>query len=148
MSQLLSNHTVTLRPLEPTDLDTLYRWENDTALWMVSDTAAPYSREALWHYLKEYTGDTQELAPGSGRGGQRPWVPSAVGHACSLPVLLWPHRHGPDSNTVHAGSPPWTVTSAFVCLSGLPGTGRWVLSSCRPDPESLPWGPGLDTGVV
>lgn len=57
MSQLLSNETVTLRALEPTDLDTLYRWENDTALWTVSDTAAPYSREALWHYLQQYTGD-------------------------------------------------------------------------------------------
>ena len=57
MSQLLSNDTVTLRALEPTDLDTLYRWENDTALWAVSDTIAPYSREALWNYLEQYTGD-------------------------------------------------------------------------------------------
>jgi len=57
MKQLLSNHTVTLRPLEPTDLDTLYRWENDTTLWAVSDTVAPYSREALWQYLQQYTGD-------------------------------------------------------------------------------------------
>lgn len=57
MSQLLSNDQITLRALEPTDLDTLYRWENDTALWAVSDTVAPYSREALWHYLEGYTGD-------------------------------------------------------------------------------------------
>ena len=57
MSQLFSNDLVTLRALEPTDLDTLYRWENDTALWAVSDTIAPYSREALWHYLEQYTGD-------------------------------------------------------------------------------------------
>lgn len=57
MSQLLSNKQITLRALEPTDLDTLYRWENDTALWAVSDTTAPYSREALWHYLEGYTGD-------------------------------------------------------------------------------------------
>lgn len=57
MSQLLSNDTLTLRALEPTDLDMLYRWENDTALWTVSDTIAPYSREALWHYLENYTGD-------------------------------------------------------------------------------------------
>ena len=57
MKRLLSNETVTLRALEPTDLDTLYRWENDTTLWAVSDTVAPYSREALWHYLQEYTGD-------------------------------------------------------------------------------------------
>jgi diamine N-acetyltransferase len=57
MTQLLNDNTIALRALEPTDLDTLYRWENDTALWVVSDTVAPYSREALWHYLKEYTGD-------------------------------------------------------------------------------------------
>ena len=31
MSHLLSNGTVTLRALEPTDLEALYRWENDTA---------------------------------------------------------------------------------------------------------------------
>ena len=57
MKQLLSNDIVALRALEPTDLDTLYRWENDTALWSVSDTIAPYSRETLWHYLENYTGD-------------------------------------------------------------------------------------------
>ena len=57
MSQLLSNEQITLRALEPTDLDTLYRWENDTTLWAVSATAAPYSRETLWHYLEGYTGD-------------------------------------------------------------------------------------------
>ena len=57
MSQLLRNDIVTLRALEPTDLDVLYRWENDTALWAVSDTIAPYSREALWSYLQQYTGD-------------------------------------------------------------------------------------------
>ena len=51
MSQLLSNDTITLRALEPTDLDMLYQWENDTALWVVSDTIATYSRKALWQYL-------------------------------------------------------------------------------------------------
>lgn len=57
MRQLLSNDILALRALEPTDLDTLYRWENDTALWSVSDTIAPYSRKALWDYLENYTGD-------------------------------------------------------------------------------------------
>lgn len=57
MSQMLKNDIVTLRALEPTDLDTLFQWENDTALWGVSDTVAPYSREALWNYLQQYTGD-------------------------------------------------------------------------------------------
>ena len=53
----MSNDVISLRPLEPTDLDTLYRWENDSALWVVSDTVAPYSRAALWQYLENYTGD-------------------------------------------------------------------------------------------
>ena len=57
MSQLFKNDTVTLRPLEPTDLDVLYRWENNSALWAASDTPAPYSRKALWDYLEGYTGD-------------------------------------------------------------------------------------------
>lgn len=57
MSDLLRNHIIALRALEPTDLETLYSWENDTRLWTVSDTIAPYSREALWRYLEDYTGD-------------------------------------------------------------------------------------------
>lgn len=51
-TQLLANDTLALRALEPTDLDTLYRWENDTSLWDASATAAPYSRQALWQYLQ------------------------------------------------------------------------------------------------
>lgn len=57
MGQLMKNDIIELRPLEPTDLDTLYNWENDSALWVVSDTVAPYSRAALWQYLENYTGD-------------------------------------------------------------------------------------------
>ena len=57
MGQLMKNDTIELRPLEPTDLDTLYYWENDSTLWIVSDTVAPYSRAALWQYLENYTGD-------------------------------------------------------------------------------------------
>lgn len=57
MSQILKNDTISLRALEPTDLDIMYQWENDTLLWIVSDTVAPYSRETLWQYLQTYTGD-------------------------------------------------------------------------------------------
>lgn len=49
--------SVALRALEPTDLDLLYRWENDANLWAASDTIAPYSRQLLWQYLENYTGD-------------------------------------------------------------------------------------------
>ena len=57
MNQLIKNDVIALRPLEPTDLDTLYNWENDSTLWAVSDTVAPYSRASLWQYLENYTGD-------------------------------------------------------------------------------------------
>ncbi|MCQ2289510.1 MAG: GNAT family N-acetyltransferase [Muribaculaceae bacterium] len=54
---MMHNSTIALRPLEPTDLDVLYKWENDAALWAVSDTVAPYSRRVLWEYLENNTND-------------------------------------------------------------------------------------------
>ena len=53
----MHNDTLRLRALEPTDLDLLYTWENDATVWAASDTAAPYSRQVLWQYLENYTGD-------------------------------------------------------------------------------------------
>ena len=53
----LNNEVVALRALEPTDLDALYRWENDPRVWTASGTLTPYSRQMLWKYLEEYTGD-------------------------------------------------------------------------------------------
>ncbi len=53
----LCNGRVVLRALEPTDLDLLYRWENDPRVWTASGTLTPYSRQMLWKYLEEYTGD-------------------------------------------------------------------------------------------
>ena len=54
---LLADGVVKLRALEPTDLDLLYEWENDTRLWAVGSTLAPFSRAALWKFLQESTGD-------------------------------------------------------------------------------------------
>ena len=54
---MLKSDKLKLRAVEPEDLDLMYLIENDTTLWAVSDTAAPYSRETLWHYLEGYTGD-------------------------------------------------------------------------------------------
>jgi diamine N-acetyltransferase len=42
---------VRLRALEPTDIELLYGWENDTRLWEVSDTIAPFSREILRQFI-------------------------------------------------------------------------------------------------
>ena len=48
---LLQNSHITLRALEPEDLEVLYRWENDAALWFTGNTVAPYSRYDLKQYI-------------------------------------------------------------------------------------------------
>lgn len=52
-----STGKIYLRALEPHDLDALYRWENDTALWQVGTTIAPFSRKQLYDYIAEYSND-------------------------------------------------------------------------------------------
>lgn len=50
-----------LRALEPEDLDFLFRLENDTTLWEVSETTAPYSRALLQEYLNQQHRDLWEV---------------------------------------------------------------------------------------
>ena len=42
-----------LRALEPQDIDVMYGWENDTDLWRVSGTMAPFSRHSLMRFIEE-----------------------------------------------------------------------------------------------
>lgn len=53
MELKLNNDKVSLRALEPGDLDFLYRVENDPDIWEVSSTLAPYSRFVLKQYLDQ-----------------------------------------------------------------------------------------------
>ncbi|WP_046246618.1 GNAT family N-acetyltransferase [Hymenobacter terrenus] len=48
---------MTLRALEPDDLEFLYALENDPDIWGVSDTLAPVSRHALREYLAHANAD-------------------------------------------------------------------------------------------
>lgn len=48
---------VTLRPMEPEDLDFLYSIENDASLWEVGNTNVPYSRYALHDYIANNSND-------------------------------------------------------------------------------------------
>ncbi|MCQ2289771.1 MAG: GNAT family N-acetyltransferase [Muribaculaceae bacterium] len=57
MADLLCNDKITLRAMEPADIDLIYEWENATELWTVSDTVAPYSREALMLYIANCAND-------------------------------------------------------------------------------------------
>jgi diamine N-acetyltransferase len=48
---LLENENIKLRAPEPEDLDIFYRWENDTELWPLGCTIAPYSHYDLKQYI-------------------------------------------------------------------------------------------------
>lgn len=48
----LQNEKVRLRPLEPEDIELLYRWENDPEIWEVSHTQIPYSKYILALYIQ------------------------------------------------------------------------------------------------
>jgi diamine N-acetyltransferase len=51
--QTLKGEKLYLRALEPSDIDEVYQWENDTSIWHLSNTIAPYSRYVLEQYLAE-----------------------------------------------------------------------------------------------
>lgn len=48
---------VRLRAVEPEDLETLFRYENDRGLWAVGSTLAPYSRKQIYDYVAQYSAD-------------------------------------------------------------------------------------------
>jgi diamine N-acetyltransferase len=43
---------ITLRALEPEDLELLYEWENNDSYWVISNTVTPFSKFTLKRYLK------------------------------------------------------------------------------------------------
>ena len=55
---ILEGRRVKLRAMEPGDVERLYNWENDTAIWSVSNTLAPFSRFQLEQYV---LGGTQDI---------------------------------------------------------------------------------------
>jgi diamine N-acetyltransferase len=48
----LTGELIQLRALEPHDLESLYKWENDPTIWSVSGTLAPFSKFTLEEYLQ------------------------------------------------------------------------------------------------
>ncbi len=51
-----------LRALEPSDVDTLYIWENSPEMWNFGVFQAPYSRQQIWEYVRDY--DSNPLKSG------------------------------------------------------------------------------------
>ena len=58
--QVLKNHIITLRALEPEDLNLLFSTENDSDFWEVSNTQAPFSKFILKKYLANAQQDIYE----------------------------------------------------------------------------------------
>lgn len=48
---ILKYESITLRAVEPEDLELLYLWENDDSLWNHSNTLIPYSKFTLKRYI-------------------------------------------------------------------------------------------------
>lgn len=47
---ILKGEKVQLRAVEPNDIDIIYKWENNTSVWQLSNTLAPFSR----HIIKQF----------------------------------------------------------------------------------------------
>ena len=47
----LTGEHIKLRALEPTDVDLIYTWENNTAIWKVSNTIVPFSKETISQFI-------------------------------------------------------------------------------------------------
>lgn len=49
---MLESENIKLRALEPSDIDLLYDWENNTNIWTISNTLNPFSKFILKQYLE------------------------------------------------------------------------------------------------
>ncbi|MBX7095133.1 MAG: GNAT family N-acetyltransferase [Flavobacteriales bacterium] len=49
---MLEGKEIRLRPLEPSDLDVLMKWENDPFNWGVTNTFIPFSKHSLKLYIE------------------------------------------------------------------------------------------------
>lgn len=61
---MLSGGAVRLRAVEPEDAELLYEWENDPAVWAVSGTTEPFSREQIQRFIERQTSGGDLLRTG------------------------------------------------------------------------------------
>lgn len=57
MNNLLTFGKISLRAIEPDDIELLYQWENNMEIWNVSNTKTPFSKYILAEYIKESAKD-------------------------------------------------------------------------------------------
>ncbi|NUM50411.1 MAG: GNAT family N-acetyltransferase [Flavobacteriales bacterium] len=49
---MLKNEKIFLRAIEPSDVEILYKWENNPSVWEVSNTYIPFSKNTLEQYAQ------------------------------------------------------------------------------------------------
>lgn len=59
--QALKGKHISLRALEPEDLDFLYELENNNEIWEISGTVTPYSKDVLRQYLQNAHRDIYDV---------------------------------------------------------------------------------------
>ena len=57
---ILETESIRLRAIEPEDVEILYKWENDTCFWKLSNTVAPFSRYILRRFIENQKYDIYE----------------------------------------------------------------------------------------
>ena len=48
---ILKGNKVQLRAIEPGDLDIIYKWENDSSVWQLSNTITPFSKYVIKQFI-------------------------------------------------------------------------------------------------
>ena len=101
---ILQHELISLRALEPEDLDLLYSIENNRNNWSVSSTTAPYSRYALKQHIAMQPQDIR-ISPAQPYADKRPpllfkisFLAMPIGKVTPNPVTGQPRRSrkGPD----------------------------------------------------
>ena len=59
--QHLESKNIVLRPLEPSDIINLLKWENDPENWVLGIRTTPYSRHSLEKYILNSENDFWEV---------------------------------------------------------------------------------------
>lgn len=60
MKRFLKDELISLRALEPDDINLLYEWENSEEIWTVSHTISPFSKHILALYIQNSDKDIYE----------------------------------------------------------------------------------------
>ena len=48
---ILQGEKINLRAIEPNDLDIIHKWENDSSIWHLSNTLAPFSKNIIKQFI-------------------------------------------------------------------------------------------------